>query len=68
MTQVAAVGGVVCEELLNNLPGRLHQCLVLLTVQDLKIHDNDLESYIEVKKKQATKSQVCLQDQTCSEK
>jgi len=45
MTQVAAVGMVI-KELQRNLPGRLDQCLVLLTFQDLKKQDDNLESYI----------------------
>lgn len=44
MTQVAAVGGMVSGEQERNLPGRLDQYLVLLTFQNLKVHDNNLET------------------------
>lgn len=42
--QVAAVGWVSGEHW-RNLPRRLDQCLVLLTFQNLKIHDDNLETY-----------------------
>lgn len=35
---------MVCGVLGRNLPGGLDECLVLLTFQDLEVHDDNLES------------------------